>query len=167
MKTISKILSLALVGIMTLGCATTAFAAESKVESSTVAASETDNSEFTIVEQEIPVVVETSDSSIVPMKQGEQADFQLGSVGYMSNCGFTPKFKCWVTGGSSNTKVMFEFITGGSQKYGPFGPVNGDGSNYLDKPFVVFNSTGAWQFKAYVSSGPNNGNLVCHVQQYY
>ena len=167
MKAISKILSLALVGVMTLGCATTAFAAEPKADATTEVVSEADNNEFTIVEQEVPVVVESNDEGIVPMKQGDEITFPLGSVGYMSNCGFTPKFKCWVTGGSADTKVMFEFVTGGSQKYGHFGPVNGNGSNYLDKPFVVFNSTGAWQFKAYVSSGPNNGNLVCHVQQYY
>lgn len=160
-RTITKVLSLALACVMMLGCATTAFAAEATPDPEKV------NAEFSVVEQEIPVVVEGSESGIVPMTQGDQVNFRLGSVGYMSNCGNMPKFKCWVTGGSSSTKVMFEFVTGGDVKYGPFGPVNADGSNYLDKPFVVFNGSGVWQFKAYVSSGENNGNLVCHVLQYY
>ena len=51
MKAISKILSLALVGVMTLGCATTAFAAEPKADATTEVVSEADNNEFTIVEQ--------------------------------------------------------------------------------------------------------------------
>lgn len=53
MKAISKILSLALVGVMTLGCATTAFAAEPKADATTEVVSEADNNEFTIVEQEV------------------------------------------------------------------------------------------------------------------
>lgn len=167
MKAISKILPLALVGVMTLGCVTTAFATEPETATTAEVVADTDNNTFTIVKQEIPVVVESKDKGVTPLKQGDEISFSLGSVGYMSNCGFTPKFKCWVTGGGSDTKVVFEFVTGGSKKYGPFGPVNGDGSNYLNKPFTVFNNTGAWQFKAYVSSGPNNGNLVCHVRQYY
>ena len=163
MKAISKLLSVALACVLTLGCASTAFAAESNPEEV--------NQEYTVVEQEIPVVFEgsvgESDYGIVPMVQGDQEDFRLGSIGYLSDCGNFPKFKCWVTGGTSATKVMFNFKTGGGVDYGPFGPVNADGSNYLDKPFAVFDGEGAWEFTAYVSSGPNNGNLVCHVQQYY
>ena len=167
MKAISKILSLALVGVITLGGATIAFADEPKADATTEFVSETDNNEFTIVEQEVPVVVESNDEGIAPMKQGDEIKFSLGSIGYMSNCGRTPKFRCWVTGGTSSTKVMFRFKTGGGVNYGPFGSVNADGSNYLDKPFIVFDSNDAWEFTAFVSSGPNNGNLVCHVQQYY
>ena len=163
MKTISKLLSLALACVLTFGCATTAFAAESNPE-------DVNNNEYTVVEQEIPVVFEgTGDegnASIVPMAQGDQEDFRLGSIGYLSNCGRTPKFKCWVTGGSSSTQVMFRFKTGGGVNYGPFGPVTADGSEALYKSFIVFDSDDAWEFTAFVSSGPNNGNLVCHVQQY-
>lgn len=104
---------------------------------------------------------------VIPLSQNDQVNFKLGSIGYMSNCGNTPKFKCWVTGGSSSTQVKFSFKTGGGVSYGPYGPVNADGSTYLDKPFVVFNGSGVWQFTATVASGTNNGNLVCHVLQYY
>ena len=149
---------MALVCVMMLTCATTAFAAEPS--------DSFDNNSFTIVEQELPVEIE-SDGSIMPLQQNDQVDFQLGKIGYMSNCGFTPKFKCWVTGGSASTQVKFTIKTGGGVTYGPFGPLKADGSNYLDKPFVVYNSSGVWQFTATVTSGENNGNLVCHVVQYY
>lgn len=157
MKT--KILSLALACMMLLGCATTAFAAEPDP-------AEFDNTQYTVVE-EAPVVPEGATEIVVPIAQNDRVDFKLGNIGYMSNCGNMPKFKCWVTGGSSSTQVKFEFVTGGGVSYGPFGPVKADGSNYLDKPFVVFNGSGVWQFKATVTSGNNNGNLVCHVLQYY
>ena len=156
----TKILSLAIACIMLLGCATTAFAAE------TDNSFKADNTQFEIVE-ETPVVPAGANEIIIPLSQNDQADFKLGSVGYMSNCGFSPKFKCWVTGGSSSTQVKFSFKTGGGVSYGPFGPVKADGSNYLNKPFTVFNSNGVWQFTATVTSGENNGNLYCHVLQYY
>lgn len=159
MKKLSKVLSLALACVMLLGCATTAFAAEATETEPTAVAGDENL-------QDIPVVIEGS-ATVSPLQQNDQVNFALGSIGYMSNCGNAPKFKCWVTGGDANTQVKFEFVTGGGVSYGPFGPVKADGSNYLDKPFVVFNGSGVWQFKAYVSSGTNNGNLVCHVLQYY
>ena len=163
MKAISKILSIALAFVVAFSCATTAFAAEFTTEDI--------NNEFNIVEQQIPVVFEGTisrgNTSIIPMAITDQVNFQLGSIGYLSNCGFTPKFKCWVTGGTSETKVMFNFKTGGGWNWGPFGPVKADGSSYLDKPFHVLDKNDAWEFTAFVSSGPNNGNLVCHVLQYY
>lgn len=161
MKIKSKLFSLALAGIMLLGCATTVSAAEP--------VSEDVNNESYVVEQQIPVVfegIENDDGSgAVTRVRGDQVDFRLGSIGYLSDCGNFPTFRCWVTGGSADTKVMFNFTTAGGIDYGPFGSVCGDGSTYLDKPFVVYDGNGAWMFTAYVSAGPNDGNLVCHVSQ--
>lgn len=155
----TKILSLALVCIMVLGCATTASATE-------IDSAEFDNTQFTVVE-ESPVVPDGAIEFIIPLAQNDEETFKLGSIGHMSHCGNMPKFKCWVTGGSSDTQVKFNFRTGGGVSYGPFGPVKADGSNYLDKPFAVINGSGVWEFTANVTSGENNGNLVCHVLQYY
>ena len=157
MKT--KILSLALACFMLLGSYTTAFAAETTN-------TEYDNTQFTVVEEK-PIAADGVTEFIMPLAQNDRQDFSLGSIGYMSNCGNTPKFKCWVTGGSSSTQVKFSFKTGGGVSYGPFGPVKADGSNYLNKSFIVANGSGVWQFTATVTSGNNNGNLVCHVVQYY
>lgn len=157
MKIKSKIIALTLSFVMVFGCTTTAFAAET-TDSKTSVSNET--------VQEIPVVVENT-VSIMPLAQGERTDFDLGDVGYLSRCGNFPKFKFWVTGGSSSTKVRYEVTTAGGNDYGPFGPVNADGSNYSEKQFSVINANGTWQFRAYISSGPNSGNIVCHVEQVY
>lgn len=157
MKTGFKVLSFALALVLMLGCSVPAFAAE-------VPATETP---VEVVESPDAVVLENTEASASPRMNGDHITFKVGSIGYMSNCGFTPKFKVWVTGGDANTQVAIYFKTAGGIQYGPFGPVKANGSNYLEKPFVVYNSGGAWQFTAVVTSGNNNGNLTVHVQQIY
>ncbi|MCI9038712.1 MAG: hypothetical protein HFJ29_02345 [Clostridia bacterium] len=159
-KNISKFVSLLLVCFMVLGCTATAFAAEPDVPSDTSSTAVEENI------QEIPIVFE-GNSVATPFSQGERVDFALGSIGYMSNCGFLPKFKFWVTGGDANTSVALNVVTGGGVKYGPFGPVKANGSTYIEKQFVVYNGSGVWQFTAQVTSGNNNGKLVCHIEQTY
>lgn len=154
-KTITRILSLALACVMMLACGTTAFAAEP------------DNTRFSVVDRVVLGAMGENEIIVSPMQQNDEITFAVGSTGYMSNCGLTPKFYVWITGGSASTQVKVNFVTSGGVSYGPFGPLKADGSNMLDKAFVVVKGNGAWQFTANVTAGDNNGKLVVHVRQYY
>lgn len=158
MKTGFKALSFVLALVLMLGCSVSAFAAEIPATEIPVEVNES---------QKNAVVLENSETTVSPRMNGDYITFKVGNIGYMSSCGFTPKFKIWVTGGDANTQVAIHIKTAGGIQYGPFGPVKANGSNYLEKPFVVYNSGGAWQFTAAVTSGTNNGNLTVHVQQIY
>ena len=165
MKKHSKVLSLLLACIMLVGTfSTVAFAAETPNANVATTTSEEFGMEGY---QEIPVVFAVDPSTASPNAQGDRTTFRLGSIGYMSNCGFTPKFRITATGGTSTTQIKWEVITAGGQSYGPFGPITADGTMYSEKQFAVFNGTGTWQFKAYVSSGPNTGNIYITVEQVY
>ena len=130
MRTTSKILSFALVVVMMFTCSTTAFAAESV---NPVA-----------LDGVHPMQVTSGSSGeVAPCKQGDSITFKVGSVGYISNCGNFPKFKIWVTGGSADTQVEIELKDPIGLSYGPFGPLNANGSNYLDKPCAVLIPGGA------------------------
>lgn len=152
----TKILAFVMSVIMVMGCCVPAFAAETSAD-------DVDHNASPAEIVEIPVVFETDDSEN-PRAVGSQTDFSIGSPGYISNCGNNPTFKFWVTGGSSSTQVMLNVTTSGGVSYGPFGPVKGDGSNYLTKDFIVFVGGGTWTFTAYVSNGSSSG-LTCHVKQ--
>ena len=41
------------------------------------------------------------------------------------------------------------------------------GLHYIDKQYVVAQSGGTWTFTASVTSGVNNGEIVCWVEQIY
>ena len=154
----TKVMAFIMSVIMIMGCCVPAFAAEPSADD---ARTDTNAAPANIVE--IPVVFETDDPDN-PRAVGNQTDFAIGSPGYISSCGNNPTFKFWVTGGSSSTQVMLNVTTSGGVNYGPFGPVKGDGSNYLTKDFIVFLGSGTWTFTAYVSNGSANG-LTCHVKQ--
>ena len=130
------------------------------------AAETSGNSEVTqIAIDESVVAMPTSVEEIVPMSKGDEITFPLGSTGYISNAGNYPKFEMWVTGGDASTQVKFDIVSSGGSKYGPFGPVPADGSQgwYFTHAAIV--GGGAWTFTAHVTSGTNNGNLICHVKQ--
>lgn len=175
-----KALCMALTCIMALGTATTAFAAE-KTDDSAVSTPQvvecSDESNATMGEEmtfTIPANGETSEiitlgddsSEITPFKQGERVSFRLGETGHLSNCGLTPKFRFRASGGSSDTLVKFHITTAGGSEYTQ-GNVRADGSQYIDKQYVVINGGGTWSFTASVVSGPNNGNITCSVEQIY
>ncbi len=153
MKTHVRILSLVLVGVLMLMSAPVSFAAEEAYSYC--------EEEF----QEKGEIFEITDS-IDPLSQGDEVSFDLGNSGYISNCGFTPKFKMWVTGGTSSTQITFNITTAGGVNYTQ-GPVKADGSSWVEKQYYVYNGGGTWKFTAHVSGGTNPGGLVCHVRQIY
>lgn len=150
-----KLLALAVACVFTLGSTATVFAADTSTN---------DTPETQSEYQTIPIEFESEAPDT--LSQGDSITFGVGSAGYISNCGFTPKFKMWVTGGNSSTQVTFNILTSGGVSYRQ-GPVRADGSNYIEKQYIVYNGGGSWRFTAYVSAGSNSGNLVCHVQQVY
>lgn len=132
----------------------------------TFAAETSDNSKVSqIATDESVVVTPTSGEEIVTRSKGDSISFPLGSTGYISNAGNYPRFEMWVTGGDASTQVKFDIVSSGGTHYGPYGPVPADGSTgwYFTHAAIV--GGGSWQFTAHVTSGTNNGNLVCHVQQ--
>lgn len=149
MKAKVKVFSMLLALVMIFGQAMPAFAAEASGDPETT------------------VAETTSDMEIVPMSQGDEITFRLGEVGYISDAGNNPKFEMWVTGGSASTQVKFNITSSGGTNYGPYGPIPADGSQGWYFQHVVIQGGGAWKFTANVTSGPNPGNLVCHVKQVY
>ncbi len=148
MKTHSKILSLVLACVLAFASTSTVFAAEPATEVSDV--------------QEIPVVFEDADDGIAQHSVGGSTTFNLGQSGSISNCGTSPKFQMWATGGNG-TKVVFNIKTSGGVSYTQ-GPVSANGS-VITKSYLVFKGSGSWTFSAYIESGPDTGNIVCHVKQ--
>ncbi len=159
-----KCLSFVLACLLCLGMATTAFAAELPIEDSQNA------SNGKIIEVTVPADGTTygleADGSITPRAQGNSTTFRLGESGYISNCGFSPKFKFTATGGSSDTLVRFHITTSGGINYTQ-GDIKANGSQYIEKKYIVYNGGGSWQFTASVVSGSNNGNIKCTVTQTY
>lgn len=157
MKAKVKLFSVLMALVMVFGQAMPVFAAEAS-----------DNSAVTqIAIDESAVVEPVSATGVVPMSQGDEYNFRLGEVGYISNAGHMPRFEMWVTGGSASTQVKFEIQSSGGTHYGPFGPLPADGSKgYSFQTFAAV-SGGTWSFTATVTSGSNPGNLVCHVKQVY
>lgn len=147
---------------MALGCGLTAFAAEPSM----VDAEWTDANTAEAGLVEIPVVFETAGTAdaVSPFRLDSQIDFTDGARGdYIPDCGFTPTFQFWATGGSWNTQVYFNVKTSGGVNYGPFGPVNANGSNYATKSFVVAVPGGNWHFTAYTNDG--SSGITFHVRQ--
>lgn len=68
----------------------------------------------------------------------------------------------WATGGG-NTKVVFTIRTAGGVNYTQ-GPVTANGL-IITKRYSVFKGSGEWKFSAYIESGTDTGNIVCHVKQ--
>ncbi len=159
-----KCLSLVLACVLCLFMGTTAFAAEPTTDDSQ------NNLNGEVIEVTVPADGNTygvdENGSIVPMAQGNSTTFKLGETGYISNCGLTPKFKFTATGGSSNTMVRFYITTSGGVNYTQ-GDIKANGSQYIEKQYIVANGGGSWQFTASVVSGTNNGNIVCTVTQTY
>lgn len=154
MKTKFKMFSMIMSLIMALSSSMSVFAAEASDKVTQIAMEESDGA--------IPIVTE----DIVPMSQGDEITFPLGSQGTISNAGFYPTFEMWVTGGNSSIQVKFDVTSPGGVHLGPYGPVHADGSDgwYLSKTALVANGT--WKFTAYISNGASNpGNLVCHIKQ--
>lgn len=160
-----KGLSILLACVLTLCMGTTAFAASTPTDENPQ-----NSLPGEIIEVTVPADGNTygmdDDGFIVPMAQGNVATFKLGSTGYISNCGFNPKFKFTARGGSSNTTVKFYITTSGGVNYTQ-GDIKADGSQYIEKQYVVFNGGGTWAFTASVVSGENNGNITCTVTQTY
>lgn len=175
-----KALFMALTCTMVLGATTTAFAAENtgdSVLSSYEALECSDESNATVEDGMtfiIPANGETSDiitlsnssPEISPFKNGEKVSFRLGETGYMSNCGFNPKFRFRASGGSADTLIKFHITTAGGTAYSQ-GNIKANNSQYMDKQYVVVNGKGTWSFTASIVSGPNSGNITCSVEQIY
>ena len=157
MKAKVKVFSMLMALIMIFGQSLPVFAAEAS----------DDPAATQIAIDESAVAETTSATEIVPMSQGDEISFPLGSVGYISNAGNYPKFEMWVTGGDASTQVKFNVVTSGGTKYGPFGPIPADGSKGWYFQHTVLVGSGAWAFTANVTSGSNPGNLICHVKQVY
>lgn len=149
MKIKKRLFALTMVFAMMFTCAIPAFAAEASDDGATV---------------ESYRIIRSSDDGVEPMSVGQEKTFRIGEPAYLDNCGNNPKFEMWVTGGSKSDQVMFNLVSSGGTKYGPCGPVSGDGSDGWRFQRAVIVGGGSWQFTAYISSG-SAANLVCHVKQ--
>lgn len=157
MKTKTKMFSVVMSFVMALSFSSSAFAAEKPVDP--------EIADESVIE--IPIVFEEAEG-VVPLTQGDEKSFMLGTEATISNAGFYPEFQMWVTGGSSEIQVKFDVVSPGGVHMGPYGPVPADGTLgcYLKKTALIANGT--WRFTAYISNGVGNpGNLVCHVKQSY
>ena len=155
MTKLFKPFSLILACVLVFGSAKTAFATE---DSATLVSEDSNsaNSE----------VVTLDETSITPFRNGDKVTFKLGNTGYIQNCGNRPKFRFRASGGSSNTLIKFHITTSGGTEYTQ-GNIKADGSQYIDKQYVVLNGKGTWSFSATIVSGTNNGKITCSVEQVY
>lgn len=173
-----KLLSLVLACVLIFGTATTTFAAENPVNStannSTVVSENSDEKNtlngdvqtVTITANgEASDIISLDDIKASPRAQGNTTYFMLGDTGSISNCGFTPKFRFRASGNPA-AQVTFHITTAGGVNYSQ-GPMQADGLHYIDKQYVVAQSGGTWTFTASVTSGVNNGEIVCWVEQIY
>lgn len=173
-----KLLSLLLACVLIFGTSTITFAAENPVNSTANNSTtflENSNKENTL-DGDVRTVTVTANgesSDIISLDnikaihraQGNTTYFMLGNTGYISNCGFTPKFRFRASGNPA-AQVTFHITTAGGTSYSQ-GPMQADGLHYIDKQYVVAQSGGTWSFTASVTSGVNNGEIVCSVEQIY
>lgn len=162
MKKITKLISLALAVVMSIcASATISFAEEVDNDSAVTTQSELQ----TTTEDFIPIVFETdSTNAVTPYAQGQIAAFRPGYSATMTDTGLIPKFKFWA-GGNPDAQVVFVIKAPNGDTYTQ-GPIPADVQYYIEKQYIML-VTGTWTFSAYISSGSNNGKMICYVKQTY